>query len=156
MSEELSHLNEAGQVHMVDVGGKDTTDRMATAEALVVMAPETRDQLFGARLPKGDALAAARVAGIMAAKRTADLIPLCHPISITSVTIDITSSDNGATVRATVSTRDRTGVEMEAMTAASLAGLTIYDMIKGVDRAAYLDSVRLLAKSGGRSGEWTR
>jgi len=92
----------------------------------------------------------------MAAKRTADLIPLCHPISITSVTIDIISSDNGATVRATVSTRDRTGVEMEAMTAASVAGLTIYDMIKGVDRAAYLDSVRLLAKSGGRSGEWTR
>lgn len=156
MSEEMSHLNEFGQVHMVDVGGKDTTDRMATAEALVVMAPETSDQLFGARLPKGDALAAARVAGIMAAKRTADLIPLCHPISITSVTIDIISSDNGATVRATVSTRDRTGVEMEAMTAASVAGLTIYDMIKGVDRAAYLDSVRLLAKSGGRSGEWTR
>ena len=152
----FSHLDAAGEVHMVDVGGKDTTDRVATAEARVVMEPATRDRLFGGDLPKGDALAVARVAGIMAAKRTAELIPLCHPIAITSVSIEIGSVDDGAHVQATVSTRDRTGVEMEAMTAASVAALTVYDMIKGIDRGAYLDAVRLLAKSGGRSGEWTR
>jgi cyclic pyranopterin phosphate synthase len=152
----FSHLDAAGQVHMVDVGAKDTTDRVATAEARVVMERATRDRLFGGDLPKGDALAVARVAGIMAAKRTAELIPLCHPIAITSVSIEIGSVDDGAHVLATVSTRDRTGVEMEAMTAASVAALTMYDMIKGVDRGAYLDAVRLLKKSGGRSGEWTR
>ncbi len=154
--ERFSHLDEEGHVRMVDVGGKDPTDRVATAEALVVMEPTTRDRLFAGDLPKGDALAVARVAGIMAAKRTAELIPLCHPIAITSVSIDIDLSDRGASVRATVSTRDRTGVEMEAMTAASLSALTVYDMIKGVDRAAFVETVRLVAKSGGRSGEWTR
>lgn len=154
--EQFSHLNEAGQVHMVDVGGKDTTDRVATAEARVVMEPATRDRLFGGDLPKGDAPAVARVAGIMAAKKTAELIPLCHPIAITSVSIEVDPVEEGAHVRATVSTRDRTGVEMEAMTAASVAALTLYDMIKGVDRGAYLDAVRLVAKSGGRSGAWTR
>ena len=154
--ERFSHLDEEGHVRMVDVGGKDPTDRVATAEALVVMEPTTRDRLFAGDLPKGDALAVARVAGIMAAKRTAELIPLCHPIAITSVTIDVDLADRGASVRATVSTRDRTGVEMEAMTAASLSALTVYDMIKGVDRAAFVETVRLVAKSGGRSGEWTR
>jgi cyclic pyranopterin phosphate synthase len=154
--EQFSHLNEAGQVHMVDVGGKDTTDRVATAEARVVMEPATRDRLFGGDLRKGDAPAVARVAGIMAAKKTAELIPLCHPIAITSVSIEIDPVEEGAHVRATVSTRDRTGVEMEAMTAASVAALTLYDMVKGVDRGAYLEAVRLLAKSGGRSGAWTR
>ncbi|MGZ5385219.1 MAG: cyclic pyranopterin monophosphate synthase MoaC [Acidimicrobiia bacterium] len=157
MDEEwLSHLDEHGDVHMVDVGGKDATDRVATAEAHVVMEPGTRARLFAGDLPKGDALAVARVAGVMAAKRTAELIPLCHPIAITSVSIEISSADHGASIRATVSTRDRTGVEMEAMTAASVAGLTLYDMIKGVDRGAYIDAVRLMAKSGGRSGAWTR
>jgi cyclic pyranopterin phosphate synthase len=141
---------------MVDVGGKDTTDREAVAEAKVVMEPSTRDLLFAGDLPKGDALAVARVAGIMAAKRTAELIPLCHPIAITSVSIDVTPADEGAFIRATVVTRDRTGVEMEAMTAASVAALTLYDMIKGVERGAYVDAVRLVAKSGGRSGVWTR
>jgi cyclic pyranopterin phosphate synthase len=154
--EQFSHLDAAGQVHMVDVSGKDTTDRVATAEARVVMESATRDRLFGGDLPKGDALAVARVAGVMAAKKTAELIPLCHPIALTAVTIEIGSVDDGACVQATVSTRDRTGVEMEAMTAASVAALTVYDMIKGVDRGAYLDAVRLLAKSGGRSGQWIR
>jgi cyclic pyranopterin phosphate synthase len=154
--ERFSHLDEEGHVHMVDVGGKDVTDRVAVAEANVVMDPSTRDRLFGGDLPKGDARAAARVAGIMAAKRTAELIPLCHPIAITAVSIDITPTDQGASVRATVATRDRTGVEMEAMTAASVAALTVYDMIKGVERGAYVDAIRLVAKSGGRSGEWKR
>jgi cyclic pyranopterin phosphate synthase len=154
--ERLSHLDEDGHVRMVDVGGKDETDRVAIAEAKVSMEPGTRDRLFAGDLPKGDALAVARVAGIMAAKRTAELIPLCHPIAITSVSIEVISSEHGASVRATVSTRDRTGVEMEAMTAASVAALTLYDMIKGVERGASIDAVRLVAKSGGRSGAWTR
>ncbi|MDH3260036.1 MAG: cyclic pyranopterin monophosphate synthase MoaC [Acidimicrobiia bacterium] len=156
VDEEFSHLDEDGHVHMVDVGGKDTTDREATAEAHVVMDPSTRDRLFAGDLPKGDALAVARVAGIMAAKRTAELIPLCHPIAITAVSIDVRPAGHGASVRATVSTRDRTGVEMEAMTAASVAALTVYDMIKGVERGAHIADVRLVAKSGGRSGEWIR
>lgn len=154
--ERLSHLDEHGHVHMVDVGGKDETDRVATAEAQVSMESTTRDRLFAGDLPKGDALAVARVAGILAAKRTAELIPLCHPIAITSVSIEVISSENGASVRATVSTRDRTGVEMEAMTAVSVAALTLYDMIKGVERGVSIDAVRLVAKSGGQSGAWTR
>jgi cyclic pyranopterin phosphate synthase len=141
---------------MVDVSGKEATEREAVAEATVVMKSATRDLLFAGDLPKGDALATARIAGIMAAKRTSELIPLCHPIALTSVAIDITPADYGASVRATVATRDRTGVEMEAMTAASVAALSLYDMIKGVERGAYVDDVRLLSKSGGRSGEWVR
>ena len=156
VEEQFSHLDEEGRVHMVDVGDKETIDREASAEGHVVMERSVRDRLFAGDLPKGDALAVARVAGIMAAKRTAEVIPLCHPISITSVSIDITPADQGALIRATVATRDRTGVEMEAMTAVSVAALTVYDMIKGVDRGAYVEAVRLLAKSGGRSGEWTR
>lgn len=156
IEEEFSHLDEQGHVHMVDVSSKDVTGRQALAEATVVMKPTTRDLLFGGGLPKGDALATARIAGIMAAKRTSDLIPLCHPIALTSVSIDIAPSDHGAFLRATVATRDRTGVEMEAMTAVSVAALSVYDMIKGVDRGAYVDDVRLLSKSGGRSGEWAR
>ena len=156
IEEEFSHLDEQGHVHMVDVSGKDVTGREAVAEATVVMKPTTRDLLFSGGLPKGDALATARIAGIMAAKRTSELIPLCHPIALTSVSIDIAPSDYGASLRATVATRDRTGVEMEAMTAVSVAALSVYDMIKGVDRGAYVDDVRLLSKSGGRSGEWAR
>lgn len=156
IEEEFSHLDEQGHVHMVDVSSKDVTGRQALAEATVVMKPTTRDLLFAGGLPKGDALATARIAGIMAAKRTSDLIPLCHPIALTSVSIDIAPSDYGASLRATVATRDRTGVEMEAMTAVSVAALSVYDMIKGVDRGAYVDDVRLLSKSGGRSGEWAR
>jgi cyclic pyranopterin phosphate synthase len=156
IEEEFSHLDEQGHVHMVDVSSKDVTGRRALAEATVVMKPTTRDLLFAGGLPKGDALATARLAGIMAAKRTSDLIPLCHPVALTSVSIDIAPCDNGASLRATVATRDRTGVEMEAMTAVSVAALSLYDMIKGVDRGAYVDDVRLLSKSGGRSGEWAR
>ena len=156
IEEEFSHLDEQGHVHMVDVSSKDVTGRQALAAATVVMKPTTRDLLFAGGLPKGDALATARIAGIMAAKRTSDLIPLCHPIALTSVSIDIAPSDSGASLRATVTTRDRTGVEMEAMTAVSVAALSVYDMIKGVDRGAYVDDVRLLSKSGGRSGEWAR
>jgi len=156
VEERFTHLDEDGHVHMVDVAGKDPTHREATAEAQLVMERSTRDRLFAGDLPKGDALAVARVAGIMAAKRTAELIPLCHPIAITAVSIEVTPSDRGAFLQATVSTRDRTGVEMEAMTAASVAALTLYDMIKGVERGAHIVDVRLVAKSGGRSGEWIR
>ena len=157
MSEqEFSHLDQSGSVHMVDVSSKEVTAREAVAEATVVTKPATRDLLFAGDLPKGDALAAARIAGIMAAKRTSELIPLCHPIALTSVEIDINPADYGASVRARVATRDRTGVEMEAMTAASVAALALYDMIKGIERGAYVDDVRLLSKSGGRSGEWIR
>lgn len=157
MSEqEFSHLDQDGHVHMVDVSGKEATERAAVAEATVVMKSATRDLLFAGDLPKGDALATARIAGIMAAKRTSELIPLCHPIALTSVAIDITPADYGTSVRVTVATRDRTGVEMEAMTAASVAALSLYDMVKGVERGAYVDDIRLLSKSGGRSGEWVR
>lgn len=141
---------------MVDVGGKEATVRVAVAEATVTMSPQTRDLLFGGGLEKGDALAVARVAGIMAAKRTADLIPLCHPLAITSASVDIEQVEHGARIAATVETRDRTGVEMEAMTAASIAALTIYDMVKGTERGVEIGPVRLLHKSGGRSGEWNR
>ena len=120
------------------------------------MAAGTRDRLFAGELPKGDALAAARVAGIMAAKKTAELIPLCHPLPLTSAAVDIDASPAGALVTARVATRGRTGVEMEAMAAAAMAALAIYDMVKGVERGAEVASVRLLSKSGGRSGEWSR
>lgn len=120
------------------------------------MTSETSGRLFRGDLPKGDALATARVAGIMAAKRTADLIPLCHPLSLTSVTVEIDEHESGARVEARVQTRDRTGVEMEAMTAVAVAALSLYDMVKGVERGVEITSVRLLSKSGGRSGEWHR
>lgn len=141
---------------MVDVGGKPETIRVAVAEAVVSMSSGTRDLLFGGDLEKGDALAVARVAGIMAAKRTADLIPLCHPLAITAARVEIEQVDEGARIEAAVETRDRTGVEMEAMTAASVAALTIYDMVKGTERGVEIGPVRLLHKSGGRSGEWNR
>ncbi|NOY55592.1 MAG: cyclic pyranopterin monophosphate synthase MoaC [Actinobacteria bacterium] len=156
MSEEFTHLDEQGHVHMVDVGDKQVTDRVAMAEAVVHMTSETRGKLFGGELPKGDALATARLAGIMAAKRTADLIPLCHPLSLTSVSVEVSEYDEGARVEARVQTRDRTGVEMEAMTAVAVAALALYDMVKGVERGVEITGVRLLSKSGGRSGEWRR
>ncbi|NIA25215.1 MAG: cyclic pyranopterin monophosphate synthase MoaC [Gammaproteobacteria bacterium] len=156
MAEEFTHLDGQGHVHMIDVGDKQVTNRGAVAEAIVRMAPETSGKLFGGDLPKGDALAAARLAGIMAAKRTADLIPLCHPLSLTSVSVEVYEHGDGARVEARVQTRDRTGVEMEAMTAVSVAALTLYDMVKGVERGVEITGVRLLSKSGGRSGEWRR
>ena len=153
---ELSHLDEAGEVHMVDVGEKQVTDREAVAEGVVVMSPELAERFFTGDLPKGDAAAAVRIAGIMAAKRTSELIPLCHPISLTGVEVTLEPSGRGVRVLASVRTTDRTGVEMEAMTAVAVASLTIYDMVKGVERHVTIETVRLLTKSGGRSGKWER
>jgi cyclic pyranopterin phosphate synthase len=153
---ELSHLNEAGEVRMVDVGDKAVTDREAVAEGFVVMSPDLTDRFFAGDLPKGDAAAVARVAGIMAAKRTAELIPLCHPIPLTGVELSLEPSGRGIRVIASVRTTDRTGVEMEAMTAVAVASLTIYDMVKGVERDVMIETVRLVSKSGGRSGKWER
>lgn len=153
---ELTHLNEAGEVHMVEVGDKPATDREALAEGLVLMSPELAKRFFDGDLPKGDAAAVARVAGIMAAKRTSDLIPLCHPIALTGVEVVLEPNGRGIRVVASVRTTDRTGVEMEAMTAVAVTALTIYDMVKGVERDVTIGSVRLLRKSGGRSGTWER
>jgi cyclic pyranopterin phosphate synthase len=153
---DLPHLTESGEVHMVDVGGKAETDRTAVADCHVVMSDATRSALFGGSLPKGDALASVRLAGIMGAKRTADLIPLCHPISISGVEVLVEPVENGVRIEATVRTTGRTGVEMEAMTAVSVAALALYDMVKGVERGVEIGPIRLLSKSGGRSGTWTR
>ena len=150
----LSHLNEAGEVHMVDVGGKEVTDREAVAEGFVRMAPELADRFFTGDLPKGDAAAVARVAGIMGAKRTAELIPLCHPIPLTEVEVSLEPSGRGIRVLATVRTTGQTGVEMEALTAVAVAALTIYDMVKSVERGVTVESIGLVRKSGGRSGTW--
>ena len=153
---EMNHLDDRGNVHMVDVGGKAVTDRVAIAVATVEMADGTRRRLFSDDLPKGDALATARIAAIGAAKRTPDLIPLCHPLAISGVTVAIEEVPVGAKITVSVSVTARTGVEMEAMMAASVGALAIYDMVKGIDRAARIVSVELLEKSGGQSGEWHR
>jgi cyclic pyranopterin phosphate synthase len=141
---------------MVDVGAKPDTDRLAVAEAIVLMSDETAHRLFAGELPKGDALASVRLAGIMGAKRTAELILLCHPIPITALTVDIERVDHGVAIRASVSTTGKTGVEMEAMTAVSVASLALYDMVKGVERGVTIERVALVHKSGGRSGTWDR
>ena len=156
MSDELTHLDDEGRAQMVDVGRKAETSRVAVAEARVAMSAQTRDMVFDGTLPKGDAVAVARVAGIMAAKKTSELIPLCHPLRLSHVTVEIDPDENGARIVATAETVDRTGVEMEAMVAASTAALTVYDMVKGVERAVEVAGVRLLHKSGGKSGEWNR
>jgi cyclic pyranopterin phosphate synthase len=139
---------------MVDVGGKDVTNREAIAEGVVKMSPALADRFFQGDLPKGDAAAVARIAGITAAKKTSDLIPLCHPIPINSVEVDLEPTVHGIRVLATVTTNGRTGVEMEALTAVSVAALAIYDMVKSVERGASIETVRLLRKSGGKSGVW--
>jgi len=141
---------------MVDVGAKPETRREATAECLVRMAPATLRALRDAELAKGDALGVARVAGIMAAKRTSELIPLCHPLPITSVGVDFELLEDGVRIVATARVTGRTGVEMEALTAAAVAGLTVIDMVKGVEPGVWLKSIRLLVKSGGKSGTWKR
>ncbi len=153
---EFPHLDEAGEVHMVDVGSKGETARVAIAEAVVRMSDPTAVALFDGSLPKGDALASVRLAGIMAAKRTPDLIPLCHPIHLTSVSVDVERAEAGVRIVATVGTTGRTGVEMEAMTAAAVAALALYDMVKGVERGVEVSGVRLLLKDGGASGRWER
>ena len=150
---DLTHLNEAGEAHMVDVGEKTVTARRATAQARVHMQAETARRLVSGETPKGDVLAAARIAGIQASKLTPQLIPLCHAIALTKVTIAIRIEDAEAIIDATAEARDRTGVEMEALVAASTAALTIYDMLKAVDRGMSFD-VRLLEKDGGRTGLW--
>jgi cyclic pyranopterin phosphate synthase len=152
----LTHLDETGAARMVDVSGKAETRREATAECFVRMAPETVRAVREATLAKGDALSVARVAGIMAAKRTPDLIPLCHPLPITAVTLDFDVRDDGVLVRASARVTGQTGVEMEALTAAAVAGLTLIDMVKAVEKGVSIEHVRLLAKSGGRSGDWRR
>lgn len=153
---QLPHLDEAGQAHMVDVGDKAATRRQAVAEALVRMSAESTAALFGGGLAKGDALAVARVAGIQAAKRTSELIPLCHPLALTGVEIDIVQVDEGAHISVQVGTTGPTGVEMEALTAASVAALSLYDMVKSLERGVEIGPIRLLEKSGGRSGTWVR
>jgi len=153
---DLSHLDERGNARMVDVGAKATTDREAVAEAVVVLSKATLGALMDGSLPKGDATAVARVAAIQAAKRTADLIPLCHPLPLSAVEVDIEEIEVGVRLTVTVRTTDRTGVEMEALTGASVGALTIYDMVKGLERGAEIGPVRLLRKSGGASGKWER
>lgn len=151
----LTHTGRDGRAVMVDVGDKPVTDRRAAAEALVAMSGATLDLIFEGGLPKGDAVGTARLAGIMAAKRTSDLIPLCHPLSLSDVTVELNRADAGVLVRTSVRTADRTGVEMEALTAAAVAALTLYDMVKGIERDARIEMIRLLRKSGGRSGAWS-
>jgi cyclic pyranopterin phosphate synthase len=150
------HLSAAGDARMVDVSAKAVTARSATAAGTVLLSPECIAALRDGRVPKGDALAVARVAGIQGAKRTPDLIPLCHPLSVSGVDVVTEVTDAGVTITATVKTTDRTGVEMEALTAVSLAALTVIDMIKAIDRAAVITDIRVLAKSGGRRGDWQR
>ncbi len=152
----LTHLNEKGEARMVDVGDKEVTRRSAVAEGLVSMSPELRDMFFSGDLPKGDAAAVARVAGILGAKKTPELIPLCHPIPLSSVDISLESAGHGVAITATVATTSQTGVEMEALTAVSMAALTIYDMVKSVERGVTIEAVRLRKKEGGRSGTWER
>jgi cyclic pyranopterin phosphate synthase len=151
----LTHLDESGSARMVDVAGKPATVREAVAECTVRMSPGTVRAIREATLAKGDAIAVARVAGIMAAKRTPELIPLCHPLPITSVEVDFEIRDDGVRVESRARVTGQTGVEMEALTAAAVAGLTLIDMVKGVEKGVYLDDVRLLAKRGGKSGDWT-
>jgi cyclic pyranopterin phosphate synthase len=154
----FTHFDQAGNAAMVDVSDKPVTDRTATARARVVMAPETLAMIQGGTAKKGDVLGVARLAGIMGAKRTADLIPLCHPLPITSVKIDLepVPEDNAVEIAATVRTTGQTGVEMEALTAASIAALTVYDMCKAVDRGMRIEGVRVVHKAGGKSGEFSQ
>ena len=155
---ELTHLDEHGTARMVDVGDKPATDRRAVARALVRMSPETAAKVAAGDAPKGDVLGTARIAGVLAAKRTGELIPLCHPLGLDHVDVDATVDAAAGTVTLTAEARvtARTGVEMEAMTAASVAALTVYDMVKGLERGVEIAEVVLLEKSGGRSGTWRR
>lgn len=150
----LTHLDEHGQARMVDVGGKAQTARQAIATGRIRMSAQALAAIRGGDAPKGDVLATARIAGIMAAKKTGDLIPLCHPLALDAVTVDFSLEDDAIRATATASLTGRTGVEMEAMTATSIALLTIYDMAKAIDKGMVIEEVRLLSKSGGKSGEW--
>lgn len=151
----LTHLDESGAARMVDVAGKPVTARVAVARGRITMSAEASAAIRAGAVQKGDVLATARIAGIMAAKKTAELIPLCHPLPLSSVTIDLAPDETGVTVIATAATAAQTGVEMEALTAASIALLTIYDMAKALDKAMVVGDVRLVSKRGGKSGDWT-
>lgn len=154
----LTHIADSGEAHMVDVSAKDSTQRIAIAEGRVVMKPETLALIIAGDAKKGDVLGAARIAGIMAAKRTHDLIPLCHPLALQQVIVDLEpdASLPGVRVRATAKVTGKTGVEMEALTAVSVACLTVYDMVKAVDRFMTIEGIGMFEKSGGKSGDWTR
>jgi cyclic pyranopterin phosphate synthase len=154
--QKLTHVDESGATRMVDVSAKEVTDRTAVATGRVLVSAEVVGLLRGDGVPKGDALGVARVAGIMAAKRTPDLIPLCHPLAISGVTVDLEVLDDAVAITATVRTADRTGVEMEALTAVSVAALTVVDMVKAVDKGAVISDVRVESKTGGKSGPWHR
>jgi cyclic pyranopterin monophosphate synthase len=153
---ELSHVDEQGRVAMVDTSAKEATARRAVASARVLMAPETVEAVRAGRTPKGDPLETARVAGIMAAKRTAELIPLCHPLPLTHVDVRAELTDYGVRIEAEAATRAQTGVEMEALTAAAIAALTVYDMCKAVEKGIRITDVQLEEKTGGKSGTWKR
>ena len=153
---ELTHFNRQGEAHMVDVGEKETTHRIAIAEGLIRMEPDTLQMITAGTHKKGDVLGIARIAGIMAAKKTSELVPLCHPLAITKVEIELEPGENVVHCRSRVETRGQTGVEMEALNATQVALLTIYDMCKAVDRGMVIDQVCLQEKHGGKSGSWTR
>lgn len=152
----LTHLDGQGRARMVDVGNKEATYRVATAGAEVVLSPPTLESVLHGTVPKGDILAAARIAGILGGKKTPDLIPLCHPIGIDSLNVDVTLDENipGIRIEATAATTGKTGVEMEAMTAVSVAALTVYDMLKSMEKGVRINNIRLIHKKGGKSGEW--
>ncbi len=152
----LTHVDDTGAARMVDVGAKSVTAREAVATGRVLLSEQTVQLLRSGEVPKGDALGVARVAGIMAAKRTSDLIPLCHPLALSGVQVDVLVVDGGVDITATVRTTDRTGVEMEALTAVSVAALTVIDMVKAVDKFAVITDVRVESKTGGKSGDWAR
>ena len=152
----LTHLDDAGRARMVDVSAKDITVRTATASGRVLLSPQAVAALRDGTVPKGDALAVARIAGIAGAKRAPDLIPLCHPLAVHGAGVDLTVTDEGVEITASVRTADRTGVEMEALTSVSVAALTLVDMIKALDRGAVITDIRLEAKDGGKSGTWRR
>lgn len=158
MAGKLTHIGESGEAHMVDVGDKADSERVAVAEGFVKMAPETLDTIRSGNAKKGDVIGTARLAGIMAAKKTSDLVPLCHPLMLTKVTVDISEAPDlpGLRIEAMAKLSGKTGVEMEALTAVSVACLTIYDMAKAIDKAMEITGVRLLSKSGGKSGDWQR
>lgn len=155
-TDRLTHVDETGAARMVDVSAKDVTRRVARASGRVLVSAEVVALLRGEGVPKGDALAVARIAGIMGAKQTPALIPLCHPLAISGVTVDLEVADDAVEITATVRTTDRTGVEMEALTAVSVAALTVVDMVKAVDKAAVITDVRVESKTGGKSGDWER
>ncbi|PZE24735.1 MULTISPECIES: cyclic pyranopterin monophosphate synthase MoaC [unclassified Curtobacterium] len=155
MTDALSHVRPDGSAHMVDVSGKDVTTRSATATATLVTRPDVVARILDGTLPKGEVVGTARIAAIMAVKRTSDLIPLCHPLPISGVEVEVTGQDDRVVVTVAVRTTARTGVEMEALTGASVGALTVYDMVKAVDRSAVVTDVRVLEKHGGRSGDWS-